>query len=165
MNTGVWKEVKLDNSIGTTNMFLCAQGDGITLAESAGANVVGMPDIQLHPCGTPGTGLMENIRTSGKNRIFVNASGKRFVNENAARDTLCKAIFAQDGSTYWIIVNSIRYPSRDFVDNNGATIANMVAQGSVIEAATLDELAQKTKMNADDLKASVAQYNLSLIHI
>ncbi|MGI5092021.1 flavocytochrome c [Treponema socranskii] len=159
VNTGVWKEVKLDNSIGTTNMYLCAQGDGITLAESAGANVVGMPDIQLHPCGTPGTGLMENIRTSGKNRIFVNASGKRFVNENAARDTLCKAIFAQDGSTYWIVVNSVRYPSRDFVDNNGATIANMVAQGSVIEAATLDELAQKTKMNADDLKASVAQYN------
>ena len=159
VNTGVWKEVKLDNSIGTTNMFLCAQGDGITLAESAGANVVGMSDIQLHPCGTPGTGLMENIRTSGKNRIFVNASGKRFVSENAARDTLCKAIFAQDGSTYWIVVNSVRYPSRDFVDNNGATIANMVAQGSVIEAATLDELAQKTKMNAADLKASIAQYN------
>ena len=72
---------------------------------------------------------------------------------------MCKAIFAQDGSTYWIVVNSVRYPSRDFVDNNGATIANMVAQGSVIEAATLDELAQKTKMNAADLKTSIAQYN------
>lgn len=159
VNTGVWKEVKLDSSIGCTNLAKSAQGDGITMGKTVGANVIGMPDIQIHPCGTPGTGLMENIRTSGRNRLFVNLDGNRFVNEGAARDTLAKAIFAQRDSSYWVLVNHLRYPSRDWVDANGATIANMVAQGSVVEAKTLDELAKKTGMNADNLKAAVAGYN------
>lgn len=159
VNDGVWADVKLDNSIGTTNMMKSAQGDGITMGEVVGAQVIGMSDIQLHPCGTPGTGLMENIRTSGRNRLFVNSDGDRFVNEGAARDALCKAIFAQKDSTYYIVVNALRYPDRDWVDANGSTIANMVAQGSVIEADTLAELAEKTGMDAAKLQAAVDGYN------
>ena len=159
VNTGVWKEVKLDSSIGCTNLAKAAQGDGIMMGKAVGANVIGMSDIQIHPCGTPGTGLMENIRTSGRNRLFVNLDGNRFVNEGAARDTLAKAIFAQKDSSYWVLVNHLRYPARDWVDANGATIANMVAQGAVVEANTLDELAKKTGMNAANLKAAVAGYN------
>ncbi len=159
VNTGVWKEVKLDNRIGCTNLQKAAQGEGLTLGDKVGAATVGLDDIQLHPCGTPGTGLMENIRTSGRNRIFVNSDGDRFVNEGAARDVLAKAIFAQKGGEYWIVVNHLRYPSRDFVDRNGASIKNMVALGAVVEAKTLDELAQKTHMNADKLKASLDAYN------
>ncbi|WP_294166470.1 hypothetical protein, partial [uncultured Senegalimassilia sp.] len=66
-NTGVWKEVVLDDSIGFTNIKPCAQGEGMVLAENAGAELICLSDIQLHPCGTPGTGLMEDIRTSGRN--------------------------------------------------------------------------------------------------
>ena len=159
VNTGVWAEVKLDDSIGCTNMNASAQGDGIVMAEAVGAAVTGMSDIQIHPCGHPKTGLMVDIRTSGRNRIFVNQSGARFVNEGAARDALCKAIFAQPDSTYWIVVNHLRYPSRDFVDRNGATIANMVAQGNVIEADSLEKLAELTGMDAKALQASIDQYN------
>jgi flavocytochrome c len=159
MNTGVWKSVKLDSSIGCTNIYACAQGDGIVMAQKIGAQVTGMSDIQIHPCGTPGTGLMTDIRTSGRNRLFVNKHGDRFVNEGAARDMLAQAIFDQEGSTYWIVVNKVRYPSRDWVDENGATIANMVALGSVVEAGTLDELAGKCGMDAAKLKASVEAYN------
>lgn len=102
---------------------------------------------------------MENIRTSGRNRIFVNLEGDRFVNEGAARDVLAGAIFAQPKSTYYVVVNKVRYPSRDWVDANGATIRDMVALGSVVEANTLEELAKKTGMNPDKLKASVDNYN------
>lgn len=157
-NTGVWSHVDV-TTLGCTNMAPCATGSGIEMASAIGADVVGMSDIQLHPCGTPGTGLMENIRTSGRNRIFVNTMGDRFVNEGAARDKLAQAIFDQEGQTYWIVVNSIRYPSRDFVDRNGASIQNMVAQGVVIEANSLEELAEKTGMQADKLKAAVDNYN------
>ena len=157
-NTGVWSHVDL-TKLGCTNLSKSATGAGIEMATQIGAAVTGMSDIQVHPCGTPGTGLMENIRTSGRNRLFVNLEGKRFVNEGAARDVLAQAVFDQEGQTYWIVVNSVRYPSRDWVDANGATIANMVAQGTVIEANTLDELAQKTGMNADNLKAAVEGYN------
>lgn len=159
VNTGVWSSVVLDASIGCTNINPCAQGEGLHLAESAGAELVGLSDIQLHPCGTPGTGLMEDIRTSGRNRIFVNKEGNRFVNEGAARDTLCQAIFAQPDSTYFIVVNTLRYPDPARPDSNGSTIENMVATGHVIAADTVEELATATGMNAANLQASIDAYN------
>lgn len=162
VNTGVWAEADLGSGIGCTNINKCAQGDGLAMATEVGANLVGMSDIQLHPCGNPKTGLMDAIRTSGRNRLFINTAGERFVNEGAARDTLCKAIFQQEGATYWVVVNSIRYPERDWVDSNGNTIADMVALGLVIEADTLDELAEKTGMDPEKLKASVEQYNAAV---
>ena len=133
--------------------------EGTIIAKKHGADLINLDDIQIHPCGTPGTGLMENIRTSGRNRIFVNLEGDRFVNEGAARDVLAGAIFAQPKSTYYVVVNKVRYPSRDWVDANGATIRDMVALGSVVEANTLEELAKKTGMNPAKLKASVDNYN------
>lgn len=159
VNTGVWKHVVLDNKIGTTNINKAAQGQGMDLAKKYGAQLIGLDDIQLHPCGTPGTGLMENIRTSGRNRIFVNVDGDRFVNEGAARDVLANAIIKQPKGTYWIVVNKVRYPARDWVDANGATIRDMVALGSVVEADSLDDLAKKTGMDAGKLKASIDGYN------
>ena len=159
VNTGVWSHVNLDSSIGTTNMILSAQGDGIAMGQEIGAQVVGMSDLQIHPCGDINSGLMVDIRTSGRNRIFVNNDGARFVNEGAARDVLANAIFEQEDSTYWIVVNSLRYPDRNEPDRNGSTIANMVAQGKVVEAETLEELASKTGMDYETLKASVDGYN------
>ena len=157
-NTGVWKHVDV-TKLGCTNMALSAQGAGVEMAQAIGAAVTGMSDIQLHPCGTPGTGLMENIRTSGYNRIFANIHGDRFVNEGAGRDTLAQAILDQEDQTYWIVVNNVRFPSRDWVDNYGGTIAGMVAQGVVVEADTLAELAEKTGMDADKLQASIDAHN------
>ena len=159
VNTGVWKNIKLDDSIGCTNIQKAAQGQGLFLAQKVGAKLIGLSDIQIHPCGTPGTGLMENIRTSGRNRIFVNSDGNRFVNEGAARDVLANAIFQQKGRTYWIVVNKLRYPTPDFKDRMGASIRNMEALGAVVEAPTLDELAKKTGMNAENLKKAIADYN------
>ena len=157
-NTGVWAHVDV-TALGCPNMAKSATGAGIEMAVAIGADVTGMSDIQLHPCGTPGTGLMENIRTSGRNRIFVNIEGKRFVNEGAARDTLAQGVLDQPEQTYWIVVNKVRYPERDWVDANGATIANMVAQNVVVEADTLEELAEKTGMKAENLIAEIENYN------
>lgn len=159
VNTGVFKDYDLGPKIGCTNFQLSAQGSGIIMGKEIGANVIGMPDIQVHPCGTPGTGLMEMIRTSGRNRVFINTDGNRFVNEGAARDVLAKAIFAQKGSTYYVVVNHLRYPSLTWVDNNGAKVGDMIDLGRVVPANTLDELAAKLKMPAANLKASIDTYN------
>ncbi len=102
---------------------------------------------------------MEDIRTSGRNRIFVNKDGDRFVSEGAARDALCKAIFAQPESTYWVVVNVLRYPSPTTPDRNGATIENMLAQKHIVAADTLEELAAATGMDPAKLKASIDAYN------
>lgn len=159
VNTGVFKDYDLGKSIGCTNFSKSAQGSGIIMGEKAGANVIGMADIQVHPCGTPGTGLMEMVRTSGRNRIFVNKEGNRFVNEGAPRDVLAKGIFAQPDSTYYIIVNHLRYPSLDWVDANGAKMKDMIDLGRVVSAPTLDELAKKLNMPAENLKRAMDDYN------
>ncbi|BDE97436.1 flavocytochrome c [Raoultibacter timonensis] len=159
VNTGVWSSVKLDDTIGCTNIKPCAQGEGLELAEGAGAELIGLSDIQLHPCGTPGTGLMEDIRTSGRNRVFVNKEGSRFVNEGAERDKLCEAIFAQPESTYWIVVNKVRYPSETEPDANGATIENMLSLGHIVKGETIEDLAEQTGMDAAKLQASIDAYN------
>lgn len=64
-NTGVWKDVKLDKSIGCTNLTKAAQGDGLVMGKKVGAALIGLDDIQIHPCGTPGTGLMETSAPPG----------------------------------------------------------------------------------------------------
>ena len=164
VNTGVWKEVVLDNSIGTTNINKAAQGDGLKMAKAVGAELIGLSDIQLHPNGTPGTGLMQDIATSGRNRLFVNLNGDRFVNEGAARDTLCKAIFKQPKGTYWLVMNKLRYPDINKPDRMGVTMKDMLALGRVKTAATLDELAKVINVPADNLKAAVAEYNKAASH-
>ena len=164
VNTGVWKEVVLDNSIGTTNINKAAQGDGLKMAKAVGAELIGLSDIQLHPNGTPGTGLMQDIATSGRNRLFVNLNGDRFVNEGAARDTLCKAIFKQPKGTYWLVMNKLRYPDINKPDRMGVTMKDMLALGRVKTAATLDELAKIINVPADNLKAAVAEYNKAASH-
>lgn len=159
VNTGVFKGYDLGKAIGCTNFKKSAQGSGILMGEKIGANVIGMADIQVHPCGTPGTGLMEMIRTSGRNRVFINTDGNRFVNEGAPRDVLAKAIFAQKDSTYYVLVNHLRYPALDWVDRNGAKVGDMIDLGRVVAADTLDELATKLKMPVENLKASIDNYN------
>ncbi len=159
VNTGVFKDYDLGKSIGCTNFSKSAQGSGIEMGEKIGANVIGMDDIQVHPCGTPGTGLMEMVRTSGRNRIFVNEQGNRFVNEGAARDVLAKAIFAQPDATYYVIVNHLRYPSLDWVDANGAKMKDMIELGRVVEGDTLDDLAKKINVPAENLKKAIDDYN------
>lgn len=164
VNTGVWKEVVLDNRIGTTNINKAAQGDGLVMAKKVGAELIGLSDIQLHPNGTPGTGLMQDIATSGRNRIFVNLNGDRFVSEGAARDTLCKAIFKQPEGTYWLVMNKLRYPDENKPDKMGVTMKDMLALGRVKRADTLDELAKVIGVPAANLKAAVAEYNKAASH-
>ncbi len=164
VNNGVWKEVKLDKRIGTSNINKAAQGDGLVMAKKIGADVIGLSDIQLHPNGTPGTGLMQDIATSGRNRLFINDNGERFVNEGAARDTLCKAIFKQPGGGYWLVMNKLRYPDMNKPDRMGVTMHDMLSLGRVKTANTLDELAKIINVPADKLKASVEEYNKVASH-
>ncbi len=159
VNTGVFKDYDLGKGIGCTNFNKSAQGSGIEMGEKAGANVIGMDDIQVHPCGTPGTGLMEMVRTSGRNRVFINQEGNRFVNEGAPRDVLAKAIFAQPNAKYYVLVNHLRYPSLDWVDANGAKMKDMIDLGRVVPADTLEELAKKLNMPVENLKKSIDDYN------
>ena len=77
---------------------------------------------------------MQDIATSGRNRLFINKNGDRFVSEGAARDTLCKAIFKQPGGTYYLLMNKLRYPDENKPDRMGVTMKDMLALGRVKKA-------------------------------
>lgn len=160
VNTGIWKEAILDERIGCSNISVAAQGDGLAMAEKNGAQLIGLADIQVHPNGTPGTGLMLDIKTSGRNRLFINENGDRFVNEGAARDVLSKAIFAQPNQSYWLVQNHLRYPDENQIDPlSGRKMKDMIEQGRVKRAKDLDELAKIMNVDVNRLRASIEEYN------
>ena len=160
VNTGIWKEAILDKRIGCSNISVAAQGEGLIMAEKHNAQLIGLADIQVHPNGTPGTGLMLDIKTSGRNRLFINENGDRFVDEGAPRDVLSKAIFAQPNQSYWLVQNHLRYPDESAIDLlSGRRMKDMLEQGRVQKAKDLNELAKIMKVDVKRLAASIEEYN------
>lgn len=127
-------------------------GDGIVMAEAAGADLVGMGYAQLMPSSHPVDGsLFSGIWGSAETQVFVNKEGKRYVNEYAERDVLSKAALEQtDGIFYIICDNKI---AKD------ADVAGMEAKGNVVVADTLEELAEKLGIPADTFVETIERYN------
>ena len=148
----IW--ANLDKSIGCSNQSVAAQGDGIVMAEAVGAQLIDMGLIQLHPNGEVGTGMMMGVpATSGLNRIFVNNEGNRFVAEDARRDVMVNAIYAQPGGTMWIIADTNKHPEGDIA------IENAVKLGKTFKADTVEELAEIIGVDAANLQKSIDDYN------
>ncbi|SHJ18174.1 fumarate reductase flavoprotein subunit/urocanate reductase [Clostridium amylolyticum] len=148
--------IKTTNHVGPT-------GDGIFMAEKAGANLVGMEHIQLLPMGDPKTGsLSGNIEQGVENRIFVNKDGNRFVDEGARRDVMTKALFEQKDASMWVILDKHSYPTGDTKNNFNESIDELVKAGRAYKADTLEDLAKQIGANPDNLKNAVAEFNKSV---
>lgn len=149
----------LDETIPSTNTTAIT-GDGIVMAEEIGAELVQMGNIQLLPLGDPQTGILSgNIEHSVESRIFVNKEGNRFVNEGGRRDEMTLALFEQPDTTMYIVMDSDCYPTGDEVNNFNESVNSLVAAGRAYKADTLEELAEQIGVPAENLKASVEEYN------
>lgn len=149
----------LDESIPSTNTSGIT-GDGMIMAEKIGANLVQMENIQLLPLGDPETGsLSGNIEHAVESRIFVNLDGKRFVNEGGRRDEMTLALFEQKDTKMYIVMDSDTYPNGDELNNFGESIADLVKSGRSLKADTLEELAKLMGVPAENLIATVDNYN------
>lgn len=152
----------LTENILTTN-HPGGDGTGIKMAEKIGARLIGMEDIQLLPMGDPITGsLSGNIETTVEDRIFVNKDGKRFVAEDERRDVMTNALFKQKDAFMWVIVDSKVYPTLETKNNFNEPIGDLIKAGRAVKADTLDELAEKIGVPADNLKKTIADYNQSV---
>ncbi|MBU5675517.1 flavocytochrome c [Alkaliphilus sp. MSJ-5] len=140
-----------------------ATGDGLTLAEKIGGNLVGMENIQLLPMGDPKTGsLSGNIEQGVENRIFVNKDGNRFVDEGQRRDVMTKALMEQKDSFMWVIVDKHSYPTGDTKNNFNESIDELIAQDRAFKADTLEELAEKIGVDASNFVKAVDNFNKSV---
>lgn len=146
----------LGPSVKTTYMA-GVTGDGIIMAEKIGAGFVDMDQIQLLHLGNPKTGATKGVMpVKGRNAdevIFVNQEGNRFVREDGRRDVMCQAIIAQTDGLMYIIHDSTK------IDLNDPVLAGYLESGDTIMGETLEELAEKIGVPAENLIASVEGYN------
>lgn len=150
---------KLTSNILTTN-HPGADAEGILMAKEVGANLIGMSDIQLLPLGDPISGsLSGNIETTVEDRIFINKEGKRFVAEDERRDVMTNALFEQTDAYMWVVVDSQVYPTLDSKNNFNETMGDLIKENRAVMANSLDELATKLGVPADNLKQTIAEYN------
>ena len=140
-----------------------ATGDGMWMAEKAGASLIGMDQIQLLPMGDPETGsLSGNIEQGVENRIFVNKYGNRFVDEGARRDVMTKALFQQPDCYMWVILDKHSYPTPDTRNNFNETIEQLVEDGTAFKADTLEDLAKQIGVDPANLIRSVETFNMAV---
>ena len=105
--------------------------------------------------GDPVTGsLSGNIEQGVENRIFVNKSGLRFVDEGARRDVMTKALLEQQDAYMWVVLDSKNYPTEDTKNNFNESIKELIDQGRAFRGNTLEELAGKIGVSPEIGRAS-----------
>ena len=95
--------------------------------------------------------------------ICVDQTGQRFVNESCSYHEFAKQMLAGGARTNpaWIICDApaIQKYGLGMVRLGGDKLSPYLADGYLLTAASLDELAQKLLVSAENLKAAIAQMN------
>lgn len=150
----------LDDSVMTTNSPAIV-GDGIIMAQTIGANLIGMEHIQLYPFNNPMTGVFYGIEApswSGEGLIYVNQDGNRFVNEVGMRDERAEGILAQEGMVY-AIYNQEVADRMQLEEKFADEYAKCLEGGVFFKADTLEEIAEHYGINAENLVKTMDKYN------
>ncbi len=134
-------------------------GDGFLMAWQLGAGIGDVAYIQgtfgKHPTNHSNR---HSLLAVYKGAIAVNLQARRFVDESLSYKLLGTASLAQPGEHTWQIFDQPIYDAHE-EDVSIFDVRHRHRDGMVIEAATLDELAEKTGLDAATLKDTVARYN------
>lgn len=129
-----------------------ATGDGIVMATAIGAATRDLEQIQLHPTVEQGTSMLITEGVRGDGAILVNKQGVRFVNEMLTRDQVSAAELQQEDSFAYVIFD------QRLRDGLKAT-EKYVKTGIVVEAPSIEELAEKLDMDGAVLAKTLADWN------
>lgn len=146
-----------------------ADGNGLLLVQNVGADVNNLNYIPTFPMGlesadVPGTGTIASTYTWKTGGICVNLDGNRFMDETEANNSIREIALEEQPKAvqYDIFTDKIL---ADLAENKADFMYKYkFGEGTpggktVVTAATLDELAQKTGINAENLKKTVDEYN------
>ena len=161
--SGKWPDLSY---LPTTNRA-SASGDGIRMAESAGAALTDMDQIQLLYLGNLQDGQLTKYPprcVNGTDQIiFINKEGKRFVREDGRRDEICLAILKQpDGQFYMLESGDGDY--KDIWDDSwrsadGFTFAYLEENGYVVTEETVEAMAEKLEIDPKVLQETIDSFN------
>lgn len=150
---------RITPNLGTTN-HPGATGDGIVLAEKAGAQLVGMEYIQLLPLGDPKTGALDGwVGFNVEDYIYINKDGKRFVSEAERRDVMTQALIRQTDQFMYIVCDAHSMPTPQTKNSFNQTAEQLVKAGSAFSADTIEELAVKIGVDPAAFRKTVDEYN------
>lgn len=148
------KEAPQLTGLVTTNQA-GSTGDGITMIKALGGATVDMDKVQIHPTVEQSKSYLIGEAVRGEGAILVNLEGHRFVNELTTRDKVSAAINENTEKAAWLIFDA-------GVKERVKAVSQYQKMDLVKEAPSIEELAQKTNLPADVLKASVGQWNQSV---
>lgn len=143
-----------DGSIATTNVN-GHTGDGVLMAQAAGAGVVDMGNQMMFPFNDPITMSAENVSATFADSPIVNKQGRRFLDETADRFVMTAALMEQEESLCFMVsdANSVcvteASPGED----------TLLRRGQLFKADTLEELANLMGVPADAFVAEMERYN------
>jgi len=146
------------------------RGDGLTMAQAAGARLIGMDRFYGHLLGRE---ALENERlwpypildAIAVVSLVVNGAGSRFVDEGMGGVYLANEVARLDDPLSAIVVFDEAVWTGVAADNRYPPCMNPVfvkAGGTVIEAGGLGELARRIGVPADALARTVADYNAAV---
>ena len=129
-----------------------ATGSGIMILEKLGAGTVDMKEIQIHPTVEQTTSYLISESIRGGGAILVSQAGKRFVNELDTRDKVSAEIIKlPEHYSYILFDQQVR-------DENKA-VEEYVSQDLVVQADSINELAQKLSIDVNTLCNTIERYN------
>ena len=146
------------------------EGDGLLMAIDAGAQLGNMQQaywmqstLEMVPArGAKPNYLLGSDERARPGAILVNRKGKRFVNEAANYNALGKTLHAFEAGShsyanlpYWLIIDS-RYRNKYHTFN---TPAGGPVPSFMMQADTLEELAEIAGIDPQGLAAEVARFN------
>lgn len=135
------------------------QGDGIRLAASVGAWLSDFPYIKgtygFHP--TSSNVKKRQAHTFYKGGIIVNERGERFINESLSYKLLGDAALQQQQKTYQIFDETIMAKSVN--EDALYDFQLLFNEGLIVQAETLQQLAEKMAIQVEQLVQTVTTYN------
>ena len=148
-----------------------ATGDGINMAKKVGASLSFMD----HLISYPGTVFdLKGVPTEISTRlqfpphhftqsIWINKKGRRFVNEHTTPDNREVAFLAQEELFFYVLFDERMRAERGSLDIRNWSSNQMdqaINQGNVIiKADTMNQLAEKLKINPKRLSETILNYN------
>lgn len=150
-------------------------GDGFKMAVKIGADRINMDCITIYPNGleiqpgrsmdTTGSSTLA-VRNSA---IYVNSDGRRVINENASLNALAKATMAQKGNLMYLVMDDAAWQiyQQKAVDDHTVTSTKIFESWKAIRnhgrpvicEGSLEHCAKEMGINAEGLKAQIAEWN------
>jgi fumarate reductase flavoprotein subunit len=127
-------------------------GDGIKMIEKLGGTTVDMDQIQVHPTVQQEKSYLIGEAVRGEGGILVSSEGKRFTNELNTRDVVTAAINSLPEKSAFLVFDS-------GVKSRVKAIGQYQQMGFVIQGDSIEALAKKMNVPADQLKTTLNTWN------